>query len=420
MTFRLAMNALFILFLFLVLFSFAMFQGGFISWFLFYGFLPIFIYHLSLLFYPVHRWQVKRELSSTTVEAGKKVTVNITIKRKIPFPLYYCVFEDIVPNTLNKQDLRQFKYKHMHHPDAIKVHRNHSKIAFPWFKRKFTMSYQLDHLPRGKHVLSKVRIRTGDVFGLIEKEHVFQLVDHLVVFPNKRLIRLHERAEKFEQGSLPSQTLVLNNTNAAAGIREYMPGDQFSWIDWKQTARKKTLMTKEFEQEKSTDTLIVLDCSRHDRINMLAFEATVELAMSLLDSFEQRGTQTGLLTIGDEVAYLPLQQHLKNSQAIERHLAQVQPIGMRPFALKLKEEAISLKGQQFMFLLTIRLEQQLEKTLRQLQVRNKGVKVIFVQAEKNISQSEHAIANRLTKRGIEVIILTEKLLTKDMIEVRRQ
>src|SRR5699024_1791740 len=88
---RFIMNFIFIIILLLILFSFAMFQGGFTAWFLFLSFLPIFLYHLTLLLYPINKWQVTRELSRQRLEAGDQVIVNIVIQRKIPFPLYYCI-----------------------------------------------------------------------------------------------------------------------------------------------------------------------------------------------------------------------------------------------------------------------------------------------------------------------------------------
>src|SRR5699024_522466 len=112
-----------IIILLLILFSFAMFQGGFTAWFLFLSFLPIFLYHLTLLLYPINKWQVTRELSRQRLEAGDQVIVNIVIQRKIPFPLYYCILEEVFPESLNKQDTRQEKYKQMSNPASLNIKR---------------------------------------------------------------------------------------------------------------------------------------------------------------------------------------------------------------------------------------------------------------------------------------------------------
>ena len=43
-------------------FMFAMFQGGFVSWFLFYTFLPFVLYSFVLFFYPLSSFDVERKL----------------------------------------------------------------------------------------------------------------------------------------------------------------------------------------------------------------------------------------------------------------------------------------------------------------------------------------------------------------------
>ena len=43
------------------------------------------------------------------------------------------------------------------------------------------------------------------------------------------------------------------------GIREYQPGDRLSWINWKASAKRNGMVTKEFETGQSTDVLLVMD-----------------------------------------------------------------------------------------------------------------------------------------------------------------
>src|SRR5699024_7686731 len=63
LSFRLAGSLFFIVMLLGILFSYAMFQGGFTSWFLFYSFLPILLYPLGLAVYPIRKWDVTREVT---------------------------------------------------------------------------------------------------------------------------------------------------------------------------------------------------------------------------------------------------------------------------------------------------------------------------------------------------------------------
>src|SRR5690625_1931142 len=93
---RLIGSFFFIITLFILLYAYAMFQGGFVSWFLFFSFLPIGFYQIILMLYPLQRWEIKRTLSHHTLRAGDSIKVSIKMKRKIPFPLFYCIVEEVV------------------------------------------------------------------------------------------------------------------------------------------------------------------------------------------------------------------------------------------------------------------------------------------------------------------------------------
>lgn len=405
--------------LLVILFAFAMFQGGFTSWFLFYSFLPIFIYQIGLLFYPLKKWQVTRELSRQTIEAGDAITVTLTIHRKIPFPLYYCICEEVFPETLNKHDLRQVKYEYLANAQLVERPRHQKEIIFPLFKRTFSMTYKLSQIPRGEHDFTQVNLRVGDVFGFIEKESTLKTSDHIVVYPSRRKIHLKERAQTFEQGPVTSHAFNLKNTNVVSGIRDYAPGDRFTWIDWKQTARTGEMMTKEFEQEKSTDTLIVLDSTMHKHVSNLAYEATVELSASLLDMFKKKATQVGLLTVAEEPVFFPVQDHLINSEMIQRHLATIQPKGDASFANQLNQSVARIKNQHLTIIVTTLISNELSEVLKQFRVRRKRIVLIYVQAKSMVSQTDLDMLKQLIISGADVSLMSEKDLTKEMIEVKR-
>ena len=50
-------------------------------------------------------------------------------------------------------------------------------ILFPGLKRNFSFQYAIDTIPRGEHTFSSVRVKTGDLFGMMEKEVTFSVPD---------------------------------------------------------------------------------------------------------------------------------------------------------------------------------------------------------------------------------------------------
>src|SRR5699024_6876545 len=151
--------------------------------------------------------------------------------------------------------------------------------------------------------------------------------DQLIAYPKTHPVRLREKASRFGQGSVSSKVLNMPNTTVASGTREYMPGDKFCWIDWKQTARKNTNMTKEYEQEKSADTLLVLDGCIHEYMNLLAFEAAIEVAVSLLDVLRRQAFRAAFLSVGEKTVFFPQINDRTGQEAIHRYFLQIQPAG---------------------------------------------------------------------------------------------
>lgn len=409
---------IFIVFIFLVLFSYAMFQGGFVSWFLFYSFLPIFIYLFGMLLYPIKSLNVARQLTRHVVRAGDNIQVDITVKRSFPFPLYYCICEEVFPDSLNKVDNRTDKYQHMEDPGRLQTIRKIKKIVFAGFKREFKLSYQIAEIPRGEHQLFAIRFRTVDLFGFIKKEHVFNVFNNLVAYPNERKLQITERINSFEQGSVTAQNVTLKNTNVASGIREYTPGDKFSWIDWKQSAKKNTMMTKEFEQEKSTDTMLILNGCHHENLNVLAFEAAIEISLSLMETIRKQSSQVGFLSIGEKNTFFPLHHDPMKKEFIRKHLTQIQAGGEQAFAVNLREEAKRLTSGVIVMIITTNLDEAFKQTIQQMKQRTKRIIVCFIESSNLITEKQHQLIQQLQFEGVIMNVMTEKQLIQSRIEVR--
>ena len=106
--------------LLVVSFVFAMFQGGFVSWFLFYSFLPIAIYTFFLQIHSMKNVEVRRNFKRDEYSYGDMIEVEITVIRKSAFPLVYLIVEDQVPELF----LSQFNL-------------NHKLLFFPLWKKEF-------------------------------------------------------------------------------------------------------------------------------------------------------------------------------------------------------------------------------------------------------------------------------------------
>ncbi|MEP6692544.1 MAG: DUF58 domain-containing protein, partial [Gemmatimonadaceae bacterium] len=96
---------------------------------------------------------------------------------------------------------------------------------------------------------------------------------------------------------------------AFANLREYVVGDDPRRIDWKATARRRKLITREYNVEQGQTVLIAIDAGRMMTqldSGLPRFEYALSSALVLTDVAVQSGDQVGLIVFDDEVrAFVP-------------------------------------------------------------------------------------------------------------------
>ncbi|MFS1516484.1 DUF58 domain-containing protein [Bacillus sp. SCS-151] len=334
------------------IFVYAMFQGGFVSWFLFFSFLPFVCYSLILAIYPIRFFEVERTINQSQFIAGEKLTGTITIRRKYPLPLLYILIEETLPASLL---------------NAIQSKRS-KIIVFSWFKRSYSYEYIIESIPRGEFKLSNIRVKTGDFLGLIEKERNYTAEHSILVYP-KCIDMIYSQGEnQFEQGMTSSRLKVHRETAVTTGVREYRNGDRFSWIDWKSTARKNTIMTKEFEQQQSNDIVVFFDQSRS-----VAFEHSVTFAASVTNAILQRGSQIGFISIGKENVEIPLGSGGIQKQQIQHHLARVKAEEEVAFTAQLESEIAKYHRSVSIMLISTHLNEEMMQFMKRMALSNASI-----------------------------------------------
>ncbi|CAM5197555.1 hypothetical protein LSPH26S_02183 [Lysinibacillus sphaericus] len=100
-------------FLILITFCYAMFQGGFVSWFVFFTVSPFLLYAFIFQLVREEIYSVERKIDPSHVESGQSVQVTISVERKTRFPFAYMLMEELVGSEMLVQSKVQEK-------DAIK------------------------------------------------------------------------------------------------------------------------------------------------------------------------------------------------------------------------------------------------------------------------------------------------------------
>lgn len=256
-----------VIILVLVSFIYSMFQGGFVSWFIFYVFLPFALYALLLAVYPLEKVKVSRRVTRTNLRVGDSMEVHVGIQLPWFIPLVYMVVEDELSSKLQVQC------------------KSNKVILFPFFRKNLQFSYSVPSIVRGEHKLENVNLTIGDYLGLYEKSMKVPFENRVIVYPSYEQLSYGQLQSVYEEGNNTAASMQNRREVAAiSGIRSYIPGDKISWIHWNATARKNELMTKNFEESTSQDVVVILD-----KTTIELFEERITFVASLTYTLLQKG-----------------------------------------------------------------------------------------------------------------------------------
>ncbi|MCL6587595.1 MAG: DUF58 domain-containing protein [Anoxybacillus sp.] len=374
-----------------VLFSYAMFQGGFVSWFLFYSFLPFGLCALVIAAYPLRRIQVTRTIASSSYYAGETLTVTISLHLPFFVPLAYVMVEENWPLALQQPGQNR---------------------AVPLFWRKtYSCTYAVSHLPRGEHVFSAIRVTMTDWIGLVTKETSFPIEDAIIVYPRYVEMKYQKIAFPLDQGGATSSIPLHRDMTMAVGVREYVQGDRFSWIHWKASARKNELMTKEFEERQSDDIVVVLD-----RTPTPLFEELVTFTASFLRAAIKKGVQTGLISVGSERSIFPVRNGEAHLQQLFYHLAKTACDSLQPFARTIQQEITQWPPSVSVSYVTSKLTKETAACLSDFAAKNRrGTVFLIKRDEHGVANEERDLVEQLRRKGIMTIITTPERFANALV-----
>ena len=112
---------------------------------------------------------------------------------------------------------------------------------------------------RGRFSLGPLSLVSGDPLGLFEFKRSLRVSSDIVVYP--AMLPIPSFAPPL--GQLPGGDAVRQRTHYittnVSGVRDYAPGDSFSRIHWRSTARRGRLIVKEFELDPTADIWLLPD-----------------------------------------------------------------------------------------------------------------------------------------------------------------
>lgn len=245
----------------LITLVFAIIQGGFLLWFVFFMLLPFTLYSMLIFFTPIKNFEVDREIQSGRLQQGDSLNMKVTMKRNSVIPIFFLVVQEIdTVGIFEEIDEKLIR-----------------KIVPIGFKDKVSWTYPIEKLPRGRHELQGIQIGIADLLGWVRKTHYIVAPKTIIVYPKTENMQF-AHSISHDQGQLSSTNRKrLQHSTLVSSVREYAPGDRMTWLHWPSFAKTGQLHTKEFDYQQSEDTCVIFDSARgYD------FEAQVSLTASLM------------------------------------------------------------------------------------------------------------------------------------------
>lgn len=253
-------------------FAVCMWGGGRSAWFLFYALGGLNAYVWLVYALSPSTIAVTRRLDRDRYTAGESVEVSVWLRLDSRIAVSWIA----VSESWRRQG---------------KPFREFRKLLFPTGKAKaLRYEYRLQHVPRGRYSSPEMVIVTGDVFSILTKEHRVQAECGFLAVPMPAPVLGRMRFSGGQQEGRFRPLLPWNESTATHGVREYVPGDALSRIDWKASARGGEWRTKVLEETGDGRLLIALDAHHTDELQL---ERAIRICAGIMRWVKESGGRFG-------------------------------------------------------------------------------------------------------------------------------
>lgn len=281
-----------------------------------------------------------------------------------------------------------------------------------------TISYELVPTRRGCFYFNKTVLRFRGVLELVVFQGSYGESTRIEVYPDITSIAkfdlMMKRSHLMEIG-LISERRRGTGTDFES-LREYVKGDEYKKIDWKASARRNKLITRQFQSEVNQSIVVMVDCSRSmgsvvDEITLL--DHAVNGALLLGHQVLKKGDKIGLITFSDTPhQMLPPGRGKNHFFSFVRQLYAVQANRVEPdFGAVLKALTMTtIRRSMLMIITDLTSGESVKKMLKAIpMVSRKHLPVVISVLDPRIKQ-----AAELTPKSSEEVF--QKVVARNMIK----
>ncbi|MSQ36679.1 MAG: DUF58 domain-containing protein [Dehalococcoidia bacterium] len=160
----------------------------------------------------------------------------------------------------------------------------------------------LHAVERGFFRVGPTRLRSGDLFGLFEREETVGREEHLIVYPRTYALPDLGLGSARPFGEQRGGQRIFEDPVRVVGVRDYVPGDPLKRIDWNATARVGRLQSRLYEPSRAQSVVVALNISTMEfswqGFDPVVLERSVVVAASIAREALEAHSAIGLVANG--------------------------------------------------------------------------------------------------------------------------
>lgn len=189
-------------------------------------------------------------------------------------------------------------------------------------------------VPQSKgHVKLKAKATFEDPLGFFMKEFPVEEHGEITIFPSPRSIReaMKERHQVDAMAEAEKALGVGAEVLDFEELREFLPGDDISKIDWKATSRLQTLIVRVFKRETLSDVYILVNVDRKFRreIKRGKIDYLILIITQLTAYFKKFGHTVKVITY-DDTGVIQMLEHTEDPLIVTSKLNLSEEKGLPP------------------------------------------------------------------------------------------
>ena len=216
-----------------------------------------------------------------------------------------------------------------HHPATFRARGLPLRVRVP-AGAVAELAYVARPLARGEHVFGELELRVASPLGLWQRRLRAGEPWPVRVYPNFAAISGYALLATDHR---LSRIGVLQRQRRGEGLefhqlREYREGDVQRQIDWKATARRMKLVSREYQEERDQTVMLLLDCGRRMGAKdgeLAHFDHVLNAALLLAYASLRQGDAVGLITMSGPLRWLAPRKSASTVNLILNRVFDIEP-----------------------------------------------------------------------------------------------